>query len=281
METALNSLTRRLTRVLMKNDWLWELVQRITGNDFFYRQRYPVIHKRARRQAAPLLERLEVLQGPFSGMKYARELSVGSSLWPKLLGTYESELRPAFDWIARRGNYRNIIDVGFAEGYYLIGFGRWFANSQLVGFDSDPAASEQCRANALANGIDPGRLRLFGTFDSEQMANQLKPNSLAIVDCEGFENQVIAGLTVEQASCADWLIETHDHLVPGTSERIKRTLGKTHDLLELSADSDVRSKCRSLPLAIRETCDPYAQEALVSEGRVARQSWIFATRRTA
>jgi hypothetical protein len=109
----------------------------------------------------------------------------------------------------------------------------------------------------------------------------LKPVSLVIVDCEGVENEVIAGLTEEQASCADWLIETHDHLVPGTSERIKRTLGKTHELVELSTDPDVRSKCRILPLAIRETCDRYAQEALVSEGRMASQSWIFASRRTA
>ncbi len=214
-------------------------------------------------------------------MKYDQERSVGSSLWPKLLGTYESELRPCFQQISRRERYRKIIDIGFAEGYYLIGFGRLFADSQLVGFDTEDEAQQQCRANARVNGIDQRRLKLHGAFDAELFKKALEPNSLVIVDCEGTESEVVSGLSRDQAACADWLIETHDHLIDGTSSRIVAILGETHDLVEVTTDEDLQSKCRLLPSSIRESCDPYVQEALVSEGRVAKQSWIFATRRAA
>ena len=92
---------------------------------------------------------------------------------------------------------------------------------------------------------------------------------------------MVSGLTREQAARADWLIETHDHLATGASSRVVEVLGETHDLVVVATDDDLQPKCRLLPGPIRESCDPYVQEALVSEGRVAKQSWIFATRRAA
>ena len=281
MNTTLHSLARRVTRVMMKSDLLWEAARRISEDGYFFRQRYPVIHKRARRACAAYLDQLEVLDGPFVGMKYDRELSVGSSLWPKLLGTYESELRPCFQKIGGRQPYRNIIDIGFAEGYYLVGFGRLFQHAKLIGFDTEVEAQTQCKANARINGIDESRLQLFGAFEPHQFDQVLEPGSLVIVDCEGTEREVVGNLDQGQAACADWLIETHDHLVDGTTDRIVEVLGKTHDLVEVITDPDLHSKCRLLPTSIRESCDSYVQEALVSEGRQAKQSWIFATRRAA
>ena len=99
MKNPLTTIFCRLTRLTMKSDLLWSLAQRLPNHEFFHRQRYPVIHKRARRQCADLLSDRTVIAGPFSGLKYAREAAVGSSLWPKLLGTYESELRPCFEVI--------------------------------------------------------------------------------------------------------------------------------------------------------------------------------------
>ena len=281
MNKTLHSIARRVTRVMMKSDLLWEVARRFSEDGFFYRQRYPVIHKRARRACASYLDQLQVLDGPFAGMKYDQERSVGSSLWPKLLGTYESELRPCFQQISCGERYRKIIDIGFTEGYYLIGFGRLFGDAQLVGFDTEDEAQSQCRSNAQVNGIDEDRLQLFGAFDLKLFQETLEPNSLVIVDCEGAEREVVSGLSRDQAACADWLIETHDHLITGTSSQVVEILGETHDLVTVTTDVDLQPKCRLLPSSIRDSCDPYVQEALVSEGRVAKQSWIFATRRAA
>lgn len=281
MKSLLLSIARRLTRILMRSDFLWESVRRLPSHDYFFRQRYSVIHKRARRQCAHLLDRREVLAGPFAGMKYAEEAAVGSSLWPKLLGTYESELRDHFESIIRQQRYRKIVDVGYAEGFYLVGFGRLFGQAELVGFDSDAEAQRLCQANAETNGIGQQRLKLFGAFDAETFQQSVDDDALVVVDCEGFENDVVQSLSTNQLCCADWLIETHDHLVEGTTERISNRLSETHEIATVDTDDDLNSKCRLLPISIRRTCDDYVQEALVSEGRQATQTWIIAKRRAA
>ncbi|MGB7325295.1 MAG: hypothetical protein WBD31_10530 [Rubripirellula sp.] len=281
MKKLLRKIACRSTRVMMKSDLLWSMAQRFPNHDFFHRQRYPVIHKRARSQCADLLSERTVIAGPFAGLRYAQEAAVGSSLWPKLLGTYESELRPCFEAIKQKANYRQVVDVGFAEGFYLVGLGRQFPAAQLVGFDTEDEAKQLCQANATANGIDQHRLKLFGGFDADAFRNELQSDSLVVVDCEGFENQVVESLSADELSKADWLIEAHDHLVAGTTDRLKLAFQPTHEIEEVVTDSDLVTKQSLLPASVRNRCSAYVQEALVSEGRMAEQKWIFATRRKA
>ena len=281
MKNHLLSLARRLTRVVMKSDRMWELAQYLPGQNFFYQQRNPVMRKRAARECANLFDDREVMAGPFVGMRYAEAASVGSMLWPKFLGTYESELRPCFETIAQKGAYHQIVDVGFAEGYYLIGLGRMFQNAKLVGFDVEDEAKQLCQANAEANGIRESRLSLFGGFDPKIFRDELSEESLVVVDCEGFENDVIENLPSEDLKKADWLIETHDHLVEGTTERLRVAFTGTHEVIEVTTDDDLSNKCELLPERVRQRHSPYLQEVLVSEDRKAKQSWIFATRKAA
>ena len=58
-----------------------------------------------------------VKHGPFAGLKYPELNSIGSALYPKLLGCYEAEIQ---DWIEAICNtdYSEIVDVGCAEGFY-------------------------------------------------------------------------------------------------------------------------------------------------------------------
>jgi hypothetical protein len=280
MKNLTQSVMKRATRILMRSNFAWEVASKLPNRDYFVQHRSSVVKKSVRKKCAAYLRPLRVLDGPFAGTQYAEAASVGSSLWPKLLGTYESELR---DCIARICNcgYRNVIDVGFAEGYYLVGLGKQMKESQLIGFDIEPEAERLCLANAEANGIAPNRLRLYGAFDPQQFERCLGAQSLVVVDCEGFENEVVAALTPEGLGAADWLIETHDHLIQGTTERLTDVLKATHSLQIIHTDSDLEAKKRLLPQPIRSVCDEYEQEALVTEGRLAKQSWIFATRNAA
>ncbi|QDT07918.1 hypothetical protein K227x_63470 [Rubripirellula lacrimiformis] len=281
MKKQLYSIARRVTRVLMKNDRLWELAQYLPAQNFFYHQRTPVIQKRAARECADLLQQCEVLAGPFTGMRYAKAASVGSMLWPKLLGTYESELRPCIESIAQKSQYRQIVDVGFAEGFYLVGLGRIFSDARLIGFDTEDEAKRQCHANAELNDIEPSRLSLFGGFDADTFRQNLDDDSLVVVDCEGFENDVVESVSPDERQKADWLIETHDHLVHGTTERMIHAFEDTHDVVEVTTDDGLQNKLELLPDFIRQRHNQYVQEALVSERRKTKQSWIIATRRAA
>ena len=84
--------------------------------------RYPALRekKRNRRRVFERLGRpTTVLNGPFRGMKYLSR-AYCSAVLPKLLGTYECELIPAIDRLARSDADR-IVDIGAAEGYYAVG----------------------------------------------------------------------------------------------------------------------------------------------------------------
>ncbi len=281
MKRHIVSLARRFTRVLMKSDRLWEMAQHLPGQEFFLQQRTPVIRKRAQRECAPLIDRREVLAGPFAGMRYAQTAAVGSMLWPKLLGTYESEIFPCFETMNRSASYNRIMDVGFAEGFYLVGLGRMFQNADLVGFDVEEEAKQLCQANAAVNGIDENRLKLHGGFDAGIFREELGDESLVVIDCEGFENDVINSLAPEDFEKADWLIETHDHLVDGTTERMTLAFADTHDVTCLETDDDLDNKLSLLPEFVKQQHNQYVQEALVCENRKAKQYWIFATRKAA
>src|SRR5437762_13396739 len=52
----------------------------------------------------------KVVAGPFKGLKYV-STARGSSIGPKLLGTYELELRDIVESIVSRG-YRTVINIG-------------------------------------------------------------------------------------------------------------------------------------------------------------------------
>ena len=281
MQRPLASLARRLIRFTMRSDRIWELARRLPFRDYCQHQRWSIMQKRARRKFAPYIERAEILSGPFQGLQYAEQTAVGSSLWPKLVGTYESELQPILQEISQT-DYRRIVDVGYAEGYYLVGLGRLFRDAELIGFDIETEAERLCRANAKINGIEDERLRLFGAFDGETFQQTLDDDqTLVVVDCEGTENAVISGLKRDQLAAADWLIETHDHLVPGTTDRLWKQLRDTHQLRKIETNDDLEGKLQLLPESIKRGYDTYVQETLVSENRKSRQFWIFAQRKAA
>src|SRR6476659_6966695 len=100
--------------------------------------RYPLV-RRQRRQHQRVYARIgrprQVLQGPFRGMQYLSRAYFGSVL-PKLLGTYELELREVIESICQLGADR-IVDVGAAEGYYAVGLAVRSPGSTIVGFELD------------------------------------------------------------------------------------------------------------------------------------------------
>ena len=64
-----------------------------------------------------------VRHGPFAGLQYPELTAVGSALYPKLLGSYQREIQGWIEEICAAG-YSEIVDVGFAEGYYAVGLAR-------------------------------------------------------------------------------------------------------------------------------------------------------------
>src|SRR5918997_1281919 len=68
---------------------------------------------------------LVVQAGPFRGMRYSPRLTASDTLLshtllPKLVGCYEVELHDTLAAVFKR-KYRQVINIGCAEGYYAVG----------------------------------------------------------------------------------------------------------------------------------------------------------------
>ena len=81
------------------------------------------------RKDVPRTEVWSGQSGPFAGMSCISE-AICSSLVPKLLGSYESELHQVLNQILET-DYQNVIDIGCAEGYYAVGLALRLPNARV------------------------------------------------------------------------------------------------------------------------------------------------------
>lgn len=168
---------------------------------------------------------LRVSAGPFLGMQYITE-ATGSSLPPKLLGSYEAELHAALEH-ARRSRYDAIIDVGCAEGYYAVGLARMLPGTPVLAYDTDPHAQELCRRLAAHNGV-LGRLQILGTCGPADLLARAGERLLIVCDCEGYERDLFDAQVAHAMAASDLIIELHEPNRPGLTEYLLETFRETH-----------------------------------------------------
>ena len=100
-----------------------------------------------------------VIQGRFAGQKYSNSASVGSSFLPKILGTYEIELEPAWELISDI-DFDVVIDVGCAEGFYACGLANMYPLADVYAFDTDMRARQYCEENAKINDLNNVKIHM-------------------------------------------------------------------------------------------------------------------------
>jgi ribosomal protein L11 methylase PrmA len=160
-------------------------------------------------------------------MKYLYE-SCGSRLLPKLIGSYELEL---FPWLQRlfQQPFRQIIDVGCAEGYYAIGFAVRFPNAQILAYDISPDAQEICRNMARKNGVSE-RVSTAGECTPQLLARMDLTDTLLMSDCEGYEKTLLDPAAAPSLARCTILVETHETVVPDVVDVIKQRFAATHTI---------------------------------------------------
>jgi hypothetical protein len=150
---------------------------------------------------------IQVLSGPFQGLAYL-ETSYGSVWAPKVLGTYECELHDVLRKLNLR-NYRRIVDIGCAEGYYLSGLAH-LARQQAVDLEIDgydlnaeavQAANWLCRSNALNAKAHCSRYELDKAADDRV---------LFVVDIEGGEFDLVSERAVQRLPSCSFFVEVHE-----------------------------------------------------------------------
>lgn len=170
----------------------------------------------------------KVQGGPFKGMNYVDE-AIGSTYFHKLVGHYEAVLHDFFEEI-RTKEIKNIIDVGAAEGYYLIGLGLVFSEANLIGFEIDELGrrltKELYEKNSLKNKIS-----LFGKADAANVEKCITANTFLLCDCEGGELDILDPVCFPKFKDVDYaLVELHDFLRPGIKEILCDRFKDTHNI---------------------------------------------------
>lgn len=215
---------------------------------------------------------LIVKNGPFVGMKYPSAQATGSAMLPKLLGSYEDELLPAIKTFMSRG-YTEIVDVGCAEGYYAVGFGRCFPEAKIYAYDVNSAAQEMCKAMGDANNI--GNQLTVKSFCDQQSLRTLnyRGRALIVSDCEGYEKDLFDENIVDAMRPHDLLIECHDHMSPEISGTLEELFHKSHDIQKFYS-LDTYRKAYSSQLPQLAECNFETRKFMVDEARGCSMIWL-------
>jgi hypothetical protein len=174
---------------------------------------------------------LVVRSGPFKGMQYIGS-SAGSQLFPKIIGSYEEVIQP---WIQRAidRQYRKIIDVGCAEGYYAVGFALRCPQSHIYAYDIDPEARDLCNELMALNKVR--NLKIASECTKAELNTLCEPKTLLVCDIEGFEDILLDPIAIPNLQHVDMIIEAHDCFVPGITASLINRFFRTH-FIEMTVD---------------------------------------------
>ena len=173
--------------------------------------------RRCKRLHGPLAEKvratlygdgpIEVLNGPFKGLKFVGESYLGPII-PKWVGTYESQLHPIIQLIIDSRDYRTIINLGATEGYYSVGLAWRLPNAAVYSYDIDASARRTQHWVAHTNGVN--NLSIHGRCSHEELARRINERTLVISDIEGSEYELLDPSRCPALARADILLEVHD-----------------------------------------------------------------------
>jgi len=169
----------------------------------------------------------KVMYGPFAGMRYLGATKMCTPL-PKVLGNYELELQPCLASIAPRLKDRLVV-VGAAEGYYAVGLLRNHPELRAIAFELDDYTRDLLKRMAEINGVAE-RLDIRGGCTLGTLKNSLSegPVDLVLMDIEGAENEMLDPIKIPELRNCHILVEVHDHLVPGTNQKLTQLFADSH-----------------------------------------------------
>ncbi len=206
-----------------------------------------------------------VPDGPFAGMRCI-DVAAGSSILPRLIGSYEAELHDTIRKLVGRG-YGRVVNIGCGEGYYAIGLARLLPAAHVFALDPDPVTRSLCQAMAKLNGVAE-RVTVMDKCTPTELQALAPPGTLIFCDCEGHELELLDPVAVPSLSRCDILVEMHDFLRADTSTTLVSRFRPTHTTLVIpQASRDHRA------YPILESFSEYDRMLALCEHRPGATPW--------
>lgn len=209
-----------------------------------------------------------VLAGPFKGMKLTPDAlhAYNSCI---LLGTYEHELHDVIERVIA-SHYTRILNIGCSVGYYAVGLALRMPHMIIDAFDTDPEARRKCAEMAVLNGVQD-RVRISGEFRPQDFASSADEKTLALVDIEGAELDLLDPATVLSLREIDVIVEMHDILMPGLSSILVERFALSHHI-NVIANQTILPDLKLLPESF-PSVDAFDHLLLGWEGRDGPTPW--------
>ena len=277
----MKSLLKRLVTRAVENNYFWGVLDATILRAASYaelKRRSAKEHSIIDPAIRTLFPELRVAHGPFQGMKYPEAQSSNSTLFPKLIGSYEKELHPILEKICKT-NYAEIVDIGCAEGYYAVGLAMRIPSAKIFAFDIDKSAKALCERMAELNHV---RQRVVtGAFCDVEILKSLPftGRGLIISDCEGYEKSLFTAEIIPFLAHHDLLIEIHDLVDIEISSLIRERFKNTHAITTLQSVDDIAKAHTYVYDELREY-DLAARKILLAEDRATIMEWFYMTPRT-
>jgi hypothetical protein len=171
-----------------------------------------------------------VKYGPFTGMKILPKYCWGDGdTGGKLLGIYETEIYEEIEQIIKT-EPDLIINYGCAEGYYGIGMAIRLPKSRVVLFDITQQALDISKENAFANGVTNIEYSMECNHEYLEKLLSSADNPFIMMDCEGAEDLVLDLDKIPSLRKTRIIVELHDCIIPGITERMIQKFEDSHDL---------------------------------------------------
>jgi len=216
-----------------------------------------------------------VLNGPFKGLRYSKHEAFGSAKFPKILGSYEQELHPVIKRFSEN-DYTEILDVGCAEGYYVVGMALNHITTRVYAYDISLKARQLCFELAKLNHVE-NQVIIQGEFTPEALAEfNFTGKSLILCDCEGFEKTLFNTENLDNLRYTDIIIETHDLRDIEISSYLKDLFKDTHDIESIYSVDDIQKAIHYKYDEI-EHLKLDSKYELLREGRGTIMEWLICT----
>jgi hypothetical protein len=175
----------------------------------------------------------QIQEGPFKALKYKLR-SVGSVLTPKLIGTYEHELAQFFTKDFLNG-YKQFIDIGSAEGYYVCGVRYLNTAIEIVAFESESKGRKQIKKNLELNKLySENDIKILGECNSSNLNTNIKSDTLILCDIEGYEYVLLDPNIVSKLNDCDIIVELHHDINPLISSIMMERFKTSHDIISIN-----------------------------------------------
>lgn len=180
-----------------------------------------------------ITENGKVIAGPFTGIKMRKE-SFYSSIYGKLLGSYESELHEFINMILKI-QPSLIIDIGAAEGFYACGFATKCPNAKIIAYEADSRFRYFLKRNCIENKVEKN-VEILGEClpnNLNQALDKKNEKVFILCDAEGSEHEILDLERCPGLANAIILVETHEFAVPGVTKFLKNKFQNTHKINEI------------------------------------------------